>query len=687
MAYETQMRFSSTQNVVTNSSHVVVYFDFKRTDKNYFGHNMFEGQAHWEIKCDGRSSGRQYFTFNWNIPKNTWKEVGRAEFDIPHNSDGTKTITMSGYVNFGADVEPGSLSGSSTNQLPRIGRASAISVDREIAPMGEQMVISISRQSNSFTHKISYHFGNDIGSISENATTVAYWTPPLHLATNIPNNTIGQGTLTCETYNAGSLVGSTSLIFKLIVPDSVVPTVSSINVSDASGYMNTYGVFIQRKSIPQVSISANGAYGSTIQTYQTTIENKTYEGSSFTGNLLNNSGNITISTLILDSRGRSSTKTTTINSSSYSSPTISSFSVERCDSNGAFNTKGTYVKVICTGSITNVNGRNNNHYVVQYKLSSSSSWMNLISGYAYSININQVKTISGGFLATSSYDFRFTVTDSFSSNTIERKAQTSFTLINWSENGKGFSVGKVSEKDAFEVALPSEFTNTVDFSKEVNTNNTVNMLGETNIKTLNTTGEYSMSSGKLKDQIKKENVGANWIKARDNATIVNTVSSNNNFHAISSMKTPLGSWNIGTLGENLVFSYDTDSNYRADINETTTFMLNQWGVDSIDKQLSYTYNGAPITISLRKNDKMVFCAISWVGTAETNKVIQFTGLKLDRDWSPNNTVTVYTPSISASSIVPEKTGTTFKIHSDGTINVITNESRYVERIVSTSWII
>ena len=687
MAYETQMRFSSTQNVVTNTSHVIVYFDFRRTDRNYVGHNMVEGQAHWEIKCDGRSSGRQYFTFNWNIPKNTWKEVGRAEFDIPHNSDGTKTITMSGYVNFGAGVSPGSLSGSSTNQLPRIGRASAISVDREITPMGEQMIISISRQSSSFTHKISYHFGNDIGSISENATTVAYWTPPLHLATNIPNNTIGQGTLTCETYNAGSLVGSTSLIFKLSVPDSVVPTVSSINVTDASDYMNTYGVFIQRKSVPQVSISANGAYGSTIQTYQTTIENKTYEGSSFTGNLLNNSGNITISTLILDSRGRSSTKTTTINSSSYSSPTISSFSVERCDSNGAFNTKGTYVKVICTGSITNVNGRNNNHYVVQYKPSSSSSWMSLISGYAYSININQVKTISGGFLATSSYDFRFTVTDSFSSNTIERKAQTSFTLINWSENGKGFSVGKVSEKDAFEVALPSEFTNTVNLTKEVNTNDTVNMLGETNIKTLNTTGEYSMSNGKLKDQIKKENVGANWIKARDNATIVNTVSSNNNFHAISSMKTPLGSWNIGTLGENLVFSYDTDSNYRADINETTTFMLNQWGVDSIDKQLSYTYNGAPITISLRKNDKMVFCAISWVGTAETNKVIQFTGLKLDRDWSPNNTVTVYTPSISASSIVPEKTGTTFKIHSDGTINVITNESRYVERIVSTSWII
>ena len=458
-----------------------------------------------------------------------------------------------------------------------------------------------------------------------------------------------------------------------------------------SGYFDWVKVRFDRLAreteLPQVSISANGAYGSTIQTYQTTIENKTYEGSSFTGNLLNNSGKITISTLILDSRGRSSTKTTTINSSSYSSPTISSFSVERCDSNGAFNTKGTYVKVICTGSITNVNGRNNNHYVVQYKPSSSSSWMSLISGYAYSININQVKTISGGFLATSSYDFRFTVTDSFSSNTIERKAQTSFTLINWSENGKGFSVGKVSEKDAFEVALPSEFTNTVNLTKEVNTNDTVNMLGETNIKTLNTTGEYSMSSGKLKDQIKKENVGANWIKARDNATIVNTVSSNSNFHAISSMKTPLGSWNIGTLGENLVFSYDTDSNYRADINETTTFMLNQWGVDSIDKQLSYTYNGAPITISLRKNDKMVFCAISWVGTAETNKVIQFTGLKLDRDWSPNNTVTVYTPSISASSIVPEKTGTTFKIHSDGTINVITNESRYVERIVSTSWII
>lgn len=686
MAYETQMRFSSTQNVVTNTSHIIVYFDFRRTDRNYVGHNL-TGESYWEIKCDGRSSGKQYFTFNWNIPQNSWKEVGRAEFDIPHNSDGTKTITMSGYINFGAGVNPGSLSGSSTNQLPRIGRASTLSIDRETTPMGEQMVISISRQSSSFTHKISYHFGNDIGSISENATTVAYWTPPLHLATNIPNNTIGHGTMTCETYNAGSLVGSTSLVFELSIPASVAPTVSSINVTDASGYMNTYGVFIQRKSIPQVSISANGAYGSTIQTYQTTIENKTYEGSSFTGNLLNNSGNITISTLILDSRGRSSTKTTTINSSSYSSPTISSFSVERCDSNGAFNTKGTYVKVICTGSITNINGKNNNHYVVQYKLSSSSSWMNLISGYAYSININQVKTISGGFLATSSYDFRFTVTDSFSSNTIERKAQTSFTLINWSENGKGFSVGKVSEKNAFEVALPSEFTNTVNLTKEVNTNDTVNMLGETNIKTLNTTGEYSMSNGKLKDQIKKENVGANWIKARDNATIVNTVSSNSNFHAISSMKTPLGSWNIGTLGENLVFSYDTDSNYRTSTNESITFMLNQWGVDSVDKQLSYVYNGSTITMSLRKNDKMVFCKILWVGTAETNKMIPLTGLKLDNDWSPSYDVTVYTPSISANSIIPEKTGTTYKIWTDGTMSAITNESRYVERTVSMSWII
>ena len=76
MAYETQMRFSSTQNVVTNTSHIIVYFDFRRTDRNYVGHNL-TGESYWEIKCDGRSSGKQYFTFNWNIPQNSWKEVGR----------------------------------------------------------------------------------------------------------------------------------------------------------------------------------------------------------------------------------------------------------------------------------------------------------------------------------------------------------------------------------------------------------------------------------------------------------------------------------------------------------------------------------------------------------------------------------------------------------------------------------
>ena len=97
MAYESRVRVISETNIdsANNTSYITVAFEFRRTDRNYYGYNR-TGDAWWSIGCAGQGSGAQYFTYSWNIPQNTWHEVGRWSFTIPHNADGSKAVYMKG---------------------------------------------------------------------------------------------------------------------------------------------------------------------------------------------------------------------------------------------------------------------------------------------------------------------------------------------------------------------------------------------------------------------------------------------------------------------------------------------------------------------------------------------------------------------------------------------------------------
>ncbi len=69
--------------------------------------------------------------------------------------------------------------------------------------------------------------------------------------------------------------------------------------------------------------------------------------------------------------------------------------------------------------------------------------------------------------------------------------------------------------------------------------------------------------------------GGSWITGRENAVVRGTSTTSSAFNVVASQKTPSGSWNIGNLGsnENLVFSYDTDTNYKAGTDTSTAIYL------------------------------------------------------------------------------------------------------------------
>ena len=91
-------------------------------------------------------------------------------------------------------------------------------------------VIIIKKASQSFTHTITYRFGNLTGTIAEKttATMITNWTIPPEFYAQIPNAKSGEATLTCTTYNGSTTVGNPTTCKMSVTTDEnkCKPTVS-----------------------------------------------------------------------------------------------------------------------------------------------------------------------------------------------------------------------------------------------------------------------------------------------------------------------------------------------------------------------------------------------------------------------------------------------------------------------------
>ena len=145
--------------------------------------------------------------------------IASGSLKISHNADGTKSFKLSceaGVYSYAVNV---SASGTHTlNTIPRASSVSATSVN-----MGSATTISISRASSSFTHTLSYTFGSAKGTIiTKTASTSVSWTPALTLANQIPSTTSGTCTITCDTYNGSTKIGTKTCTLTLTVPASEI---------------------------------------------------------------------------------------------------------------------------------------------------------------------------------------------------------------------------------------------------------------------------------------------------------------------------------------------------------------------------------------------------------------------------------------------------------------------------------
>lgn len=443
-----------SQSVANNTSTVTAKVQLVSTGSSYTINSSASKSGTLTI------NGTKYsFTFTAALSGSETKTIFQKTVTVSHATDGSKTCSFACTAGINVTLSGtyyGTVSASGSGTFNTIARASSISsVTSSVAINGtNEVTVNITRAASTFTHTVVFSFGSYSKTTTGVGTSTSYAIPTSWINA-MPSATSGTAKVTVTTYSDGTKIGSAvSKNFTVTVPASVVPTISSVAVADTTTNQATYGNMVQGKSKPKFTITAAGAYSSTITAYKTVFESKTYTGATPTASAITGSGTVTAKITVTDSRGRTASVDKSWTVVAYTAPKITSFQGFRCLADGTENYEGTYLNAAVKYSVSPVNDKNTATYTLEYKLSADTTWTSLASGSAYSLseNIISAKEILS---VDYSYDIRLSVTDAFTTVRSIIDIPTAFTLLDFNASGRGLAFGKVSEKtEGIEFALP-----------------------------------------------------------------------------------------------------------------------------------------------------------------------------------------------------------------------------------------
>lgn len=441
-----------SQSVASNTSSVTVKVQLVSTGASYTINSSASKSGSLTI------NGTKYtFSFSAALSGNQTKTLYTKTVTIAHNADGSKTCAFASTIGIkvtlgGTYYDDVTASGNGT--FDTIPRATTPTISASSVNMGASITINMPRASSAFDHTLTYKFGNATGTIGSGLGTRKAWEVPLTLANQIPSGTSGTCTITCKTYNGSTLIGTKTVSFKANVPASVVPTISAVSMAETvSGLAAQFGAFVQGKSKVKISITAAGAYGSTIKTYKANVDGKDYSGAAPTTGTLS-SGSKAVTITVTDSRGRTAKTTKTLTVVAYSAPTIPILSAVRALADGTDNYEGQHGKIALSFSVASVGGKNTSIYTLEYKAKSATSWTALQAGTGFTLS-ETIITEDALFSVDSAFDIRLSVKDYFTTIRKAVEIPTAFTLLDFNASGRGIAFGKVSElTEGVEFALP-----------------------------------------------------------------------------------------------------------------------------------------------------------------------------------------------------------------------------------------
>lgn len=384
-----------------------------------------------------------------NITDYQERTFASGTLKIAHNSDGSKSFTISGFSGWIYDSGTTNASAQSFT-LSTIPRASSVSCST--ANISSNATITINRASTSFTHTLTYVFGSLTGTIAtKTSSTNISWTLPTTFYAQIPNAKSGAGTITCQTYNGSTLIGSKSTSFTATVSESaskptLSPTVVDSNTT-TTALTGDSSKFIKYYSNASAATGAAARNSSTLKSQKIVCGAKSLATASGTISAVE-SGSFSFSAT--DSRGYITTQTVNKTLIEYVKLTCSMEA-------GAPTTAGVATLKISGNYFNGSFGKVANTLTVQYRYKTQGenygSWTTVTatkSGNTYSATAS----ISGlNYLNT--YVFQVRAIDKLATVNSNEQTRKTTPVFDWSKDD--FNINgtlKVNNKNIFDLIYP-----------------------------------------------------------------------------------------------------------------------------------------------------------------------------------------------------------------------------------------
>lgn len=433
----------NSYNVANNTSSVTARVYITTTNS----YNRL-GTANGNISFGGNASG----SFNFSATFTTYqtKQIYSRTFTVKHNADGSGSVSCS--VWFNTRVSAGTVRDSASLTLHKIPRASTPSVSGTLE-LGKEITLTMNRASSNYTHTVRWSWAGQSGTIGTGIGASTKWTPQVGLASYLTNAASAQCTLTTTTYNGSSVIGTTTKMFKLSIPSTMVPTISSVSVEDTEGFLGNYEAFVTGLSKPKVTITAASVYGATIASYKVDFGSQSATGNpavfqtfDYAGNLVDT---VDLVVTVTDTRGRTATWKQAYTVAFYYLDSLKTILARRWDvTNDEEDDESTTIRVNAAGNLFQVNGKGTSSGSIKVEMKERSSTQ-YITAY------NQVISTTFNLIFdiadcdnTKIYDIRVTVSDEFgNSRSTDVVVSTAKPIMDFKSNGKGLSFFGISRFD------------------------------------------------------------------------------------------------------------------------------------------------------------------------------------------------------------------------------------------------
>lgn len=442
--YSLLLDVSEKSYSIENNTSQVEWWVGIRSNTAY--HNHYGLSETYVVNIDGTVVHNAVHTPTVNSGATVWVASGTTT--VSHNADGSKSISVSASFN-NADrgtylPTTGSCSGSL--KLTTIPRATTPSINKPSLDCGSEIKISGTSASSDFSHKVYVTWNGtktQIGTIDSGTTTPSFsYTIPTAWEKDMPDSTSGIATFTLETISGSTSVGSKTVNVAIKVRSGVVPSIGTVSISDTNSICAGIGQYVQSQSKLKFSIATSGDQGSTITSVSTKFNGQTYSGSTFTTQAIQNSGTLTYTITVTDSRGRTVTKSDSVSVVAYNPPSLTNVSANRANSGYAVDeSSGTYALLHFKVGFTSLSNENVTSFYIQYRASGASSW-NKINSWANNYTLEQDYKAGNLFTSTTTtYEIAFGVKDKFMSDYSWQivTVTPTYALINFGKDGKSLT--------------------------------------------------------------------------------------------------------------------------------------------------------------------------------------------------------------------------------------------------------